>query len=431
MSSEQQSLAESDVAIRVENLSKHFRIYRWPFDRVREALLLNRRCYHMVVHALSGVSFAVRRGEAVGVMGRNGAGKTSLLSILVGTLAPTSGSVDIYGRVGAILGLGIGFLPQYTGRENIRNGLIALGVPTHELAQKERDVAEFSEIGAAIDNPLRTYSSGMHMRLGFSLAVSSDPDILIVDEALAVGDAAFQHKCQAQIRRFIEQGKTLVFVSHDAAMIEAICSRGIVFDQGRIIYDGDTKDAIKQYRLLYFGEGASPTGLEGDLEWGDPRVNLVRVEMPGAARVRGNVFEAYQGERARLQVTVQTPTPIERPCFGITVRTSLGREVCGYSTFGPQNPIPRIEAGGFSLEARIPLAVSPGTYTFELTISDVSVQPPRVAHAWEELCVVRVLSKGHAVLAMIDPGIEFVYDSAVYSLRGHDERREASPSDGR
>jgi lipopolysaccharide transport system ATP-binding protein len=429
MCSERQSPAADDVAIRVTDLSKHFRIYRWPFDRVREALLVNRRSYHAVVHALSGVSFTVRRGESVGVMGRNGAGKTSLLSVLVGILAPTTGSVDIYGRVSAILGLGIGFLPQYTGRENVRNGLIALGVPTHELKDKEQKVAEFSEIGAAIDNPLRTYSAGMHMRLGFSLAISSDPDILIVDEALAVGDAAFQHKCQTQIRRFMDQGRTLVFVSHDVAMLEAMCSRGIVFDQGRIIYDGDTKDATRKYRLLYFGLDSAPDRPEHDREWGDPAVGLARLEMPGAVRLRKNVFEVYQGERARLQITVRIPTAVEKPCFAAVLRTSLGREVCGYATLGANNVIPRVEAGEFSFEARIPLAVSPGTYALELAISDLSAQPPRVVHAWEEICVIHVLYKGHAVLGMIDPGIEFVYDSEVYSLRRSDEKTDAPSHD--
>jgi len=248
----EQSHAANDIAIRVSNLNKHFRIYRWPFDRLREALLLDRRHYHTVVHALRDISFTVRHGESVGLIGRNGSGKTSLLSVLAGTLAPTTGSVDVYGRVGAILALGIGFLPQYTGRENARNGLIAVGVPTAELEESIARIIEFSELGDAIDHPIRTYSSGMHSRLGFSLAVCIDPDILLVDEALAVGDAAFQRKCEGAIRGFMKQDKTLLFVSHNAALIETICDRGILLRHGSVVHDGPIGDTMREYRREYY-----------------------------------------------------------------------------------------------------------------------------------------------------------------------------------
>jgi len=417
------STAAHDVAIQVSDLNKHFRIYRWPFDRLREAFVLNRRHYHTVVHALRGVSFTVRHGESVGVIGRNGAGKTFLLSILAGTLAPTTGTVDVYGRVGAILALGIGFLPQYTGRENIRNGLIARGVPSDQLKDKEAEIIEFSELAPAIDNPLRTYSSGMNMRLGFALAISIDPDILIVDEALAVGDAAFQHKCQTEIRKFMEQGKTLFFVSHNTGLLEAVCDRGMVLDEGRIVCDGPITEAIEQIRLRHFGEEPEVSRPTSERAWGEPDVVLVRANLRDARLVRNNVYELHQGEPARLCLTVKTPRPIERPALGVIVRNALGKEVCGYSTVNSSEPVPPIDAGEFSFDIKVPFSVPPGMYTFRVSIADMTREPPRLVHIWEDVCAVRVLSAGYTVRGVIDPGIEILYDSKIYSLRVENERK--------
>jgi len=429
MSSSEQTPAADGVAIKISNLNKHFRIYDRPFDRLKEAFLFNNRAYHTLVHALHDVSFTVRPGESIGVVGRNGAGKTTLLSVLTGTLAPTTGSVDVYGRVGAILGLGIGFLPQYTGRENLRNGLIARGVPLDQLDEKEARIVEFSELGAAIDNPLKTYSSGMHMRLGFSLAISIEPDILIVDEALAVGDAAFQNKCQREIRRFIEQGKTLFFVSHNTGILEATCSRGIYLDKGRVVCDDEIKVALRQYRLRYFEDESVFSAPEGTQAWGDSSVELVHVEMPGVRTIGDNVFEVHQGELVRLQITVRIPEPIEQPGFGVVVRTGLGKEVCGYSTIYSSEPVPRIEAGEFSFEVHVPFNVPAGNYCFEIGIADMATQPPKLVHIWEEACVIQVLSAGYTIRGMIDPGIEFVYDSKTYSLRAATERRHQTSTE--
>lgn len=411
------------TAIRVEGLAKEFRFYERPSDRLKELLLLNRRRYHTIKRALGGVSFRVRHGESVGVMGRNGAGKTTLLSVLTGTMAPTAGTVDVYGRVGAILGLGVGFMPQYSGRENLRNGLIALGVAPGELRRAEAEIIDFSELGEAIDDPLRTYSSGMTVRLGFSLAISFDPDILIVDEALAVGDAAFQHKSHRRIGQFLEQGKTLFFVSHNTGVLEATCERGLFLDQGRVVFDGAIRDTLREYRRHYFGQEAVVSQEEAGVSAGDPDVVLVRAEVHGAAHVKNNVFELHQCETAQLRLTVRTPRPIERPAFGVIVRSALGRELCGYSTISSHQALGRIEPGEFSFEVRVPLNVSHGTYGFEITIADMVGYPPRLVHTWEEACVVRVSHSGYTIRGAIDPGIEIAYNSVTHSLRADCDRR--------
>jgi lipopolysaccharide transport system ATP-binding protein len=434
MSFERAGQSHDDTAILVENVAKEFRFYDRPTDRLKELLWLNRRRYHTIKRALGGVSFSVQHGESVGVMGRNGAGKTTLLSILTGTMAPTSGTVDVYGRVGAILGLGVGFMPQYSGRENLRNGLIALGVPPREIRRKEAEVIEFSELEEAIDDPLRTYSSGMTVRLGFSLAISFAPDILIVDEALAVGDAAFQLKCQHEIRRFIEAGKTLFFVSHNTGTLEATCQRGIFLEQGRVVFDGAMKDALREYRLRDLGrESVVPkdeAASDGDTSAGDANVVLVRAEIRDAAHIRDNVFEMHQGETARMRVTARTPTPIERPALGVVVQSGLGKEVCGYSTVNPSVPVPRIGPGEFGFDVRVPLNVRPGMYTFSVTIYDLATAPPRLVRAWENVCAIRVRSAGYRIRGLVDPGIEIEYGSAVYSLRAEQQRRLGTSSRG-
>jgi lipopolysaccharide transport system ATP-binding protein len=427
MSSEQPRPAQGDTAIAVANLSKEFRFYDHPTDRLKELLTANQRQYHKIKRALSDVSFTVRHGETVGVMGRNGAGKTTLLSILTGTMAPTSGTVDVYGRVGAILGLGIGFLPQYSGRENLRNGLIALGTAPADLKRKEADVIEFSELGAEIDNPLRTYSSGMTVRLGFSLAISTEPDILIVDEALGVGDALFQHKCQRAIRAFMEQGKTLFFVSHNTGLLESVCNRGIVLRQGQVCCDDDITTAVRQYRLQYFGDETVFSMSPKARAWGDPDAHLVRVSAAGAKPIGPNLFEVHQGELLRLTVTVRTPRPIEQLGLGVVVRTVLGEDVCASSSIYSREPFPSVPAGEFSFEMRIPFRMEPGMYALETSVADMATHPPRLLHIWTEPCTVRVISAGHAIRGMVDPGIEFIYDSKVYALDAQRDGRSAEP----
>lgn len=426
MSSEQARPAQGGRAIEVANLNKEFRFYDHPTDRLKELLTANQRRYHRIKRALSDISFTVRHGETVGVMGRNGAGKTTLLSVLTGTMAPTSGTVDVYGRVGAILGLGVGFLPQYSGRENLRNGLIALGTAPAELRRKEAEVIEFSELGAEIDNPLRIYSSGMAVRLGFSLAISTDPDILIVDEALGVGDAAFQHKCQREIRRFVENGSTLFFVSHNTALLETTCDRGIVLDGGRVAWDGDIREAVRQMRVRYFGEASVLSQPSSAETWGEPDVALVETQVHDAVRVGDRVFELHQGETLKLRLTVRSPRPIERPLLGVTVRNELGKEVGGLSTIGLQRAVPRIAAGDFTFDVRVPLNMAPGMYTLRVNIGDRTTAPPRLIRVWEEVCAVRVLYAGYDIRGMADPGVEIEYDANVYSLRDESERRHGT-----
>ena len=241
----------SDPAIVVDNIGKMFRVYDRPVDMVLEVLSNRKR--HRDFAALTNISFEVGKGQVVGLMGRNGAGKSTLLRIISGTLAPSSGAVRCAGRISAILELGTGFNPYYTGRENIYLGGLCLGLTRQEIRQRESDIIAFSELGEFIDQPFRTYSSGMQARLTFSVAVSIDPEILIIDEALSVGDARFRLKSFDRILDFKRRGKAVLVVSHDIDSLNILCDRCILLSRGSVVADGDPNAVGKCYHELLFG----------------------------------------------------------------------------------------------------------------------------------------------------------------------------------
>jgi ABC-type polysaccharide/polyol phosphate transport system ATPase subunit len=245
--------ASPPIAISIQNLGKSYRRYHRPSDRLKE-LLLPSKVRSQEFWALQDVSFDIYKGETVGVIGRNGAGKSTLLQIICGTLRPTQGVVQVNGRVAALLELGAGFNPEFTGRENVyMNGAI-MGLSREEIHQRFEAIAAFADIGNFLEQPVKTYSSGMYVRLAFAAAINVEPDILIVDEALAVGDIFFQAKCMAQMRRMIEQGTTILFVSHDTGAVKALCQRCAFFDQGRLSELGKAADVVSTYIRMMHGE---------------------------------------------------------------------------------------------------------------------------------------------------------------------------------
>jgi len=253
-------MSSEDSSIRVEGLSKRYEIYAQPADRLKQMILprvqrvLGRpaHAYFSEFWALRNVSFEVRKGETVGIVGRNGAGKSSLLQMICGTLNPTLGSVAVSGRVAALLELGAGFNPEFTGRENAQLSGLLYGLSEQELAARLGAILDFAEIGSFIDQPVRTYSSGMYVRLAFAVAINMSPDVLVVDEALSVGDEAFQRKCFARIEQIRSSGATVLFVSHAAGMVSELCDRALLLDRGELLTEGSPKHVVSRYQKLLY-----------------------------------------------------------------------------------------------------------------------------------------------------------------------------------
>lgn len=242
----------SDAIVEVKGLTKVFPIYDKPHYRLMQMVLDDSRRWYREFTALSDVNFVVRRGETVGIVGRNGSGKSTLLQIICGTLAPTAGEVRVRGRVAALLELGAGFNPEFTGRENVYLNGTVLGLSRAGVERKLDDILAFAEIGDFIDRPVKTYSSGMYVRLAFAVAIHVEPDLLVVDEALSVGDEAFQRKCFARIEHLREGGCTVLFVSHAATTVVELCDRAILLDRGELLADDMPKAVISRYqRMLY------------------------------------------------------------------------------------------------------------------------------------------------------------------------------------
>jgi lipopolysaccharide transport system ATP-binding protein len=248
-------MSSNDIAIRLTNLSKCYEIYNTPRDRLKQFFMPQvqrmsgkpHKQYFREFWALKDLSFEIKKGETVGIIGRNGSGKSTLLEIICGTLTPTSGSVETRGRVAALLELGSGFNPEFTGRENVYMNAAVIGLSKEDVDERFDDIAAFADIGQFIEQPVKTYSSGMYVRLAFAVNILSDPEIMIVDEALAVGDMAFQAKCMTALTRIQDDGATVLFVSHDVGAVKSLCSRGVYLEHGTIKAIGKASDVAGMY----------------------------------------------------------------------------------------------------------------------------------------------------------------------------------------
>lgn len=240
-------MPSNDIAISAHGLTKTYRLFGHPGDRIKQFLSFGLKQYHREFTSLNDVSFEVRKGETVGIIGRNGSGKSTLLQLICGILKPTSGTVQVKGRISALLELGAGFNPEFTGRENVYFQGALMGFTKAQMNERFDDIAAFADIGEFIEQPVRTYSSGMYVRLAFAVAINLDPEILIVDEALAVGDTRFQVRCFQRINEIRERGGSILFVTHATDQISRYCDRALLIDQGRLASEGNPKDVVNHY----------------------------------------------------------------------------------------------------------------------------------------------------------------------------------------
>jgi ABC-type polysaccharide/polyol phosphate transport system ATPase subunit len=309
-------------AISVQDASRRFRVHARDTRTLKELFVARGRTGGHDVVALSGVSLDVAAGEAVGLIGRNGSGKSTLLRLIAGIIKPTSGSVEAGGRVGSLLELGAGFHPDFTGRENVfLNGSIQ-GLRRTQIRERFDEIVAFAEIEDAIDRPVRTYSSGMTMRLGFAIAAFLDADVLLLDEVFAVGDESFQRKCFGVVSRFKEAGGTIVFVSHDAAAVERVCLRSVLLQGGAVAFDGPTHEAIVRYRRLLADDLEPAERSAGLREWGSGEAEATAAVLRGADGDERQQFLA--GEPLAFDVTLTVSAPIAPPRLHLELRDDSG-----------------------------------------------------------------------------------------------------------
>jgi ABC-type polysaccharide/polyol phosphate transport system ATPase subunit len=299
-------------AVVATNLSRRFRVYPQRTVTLKEAIVRRRHVRARDVWAVRDASFSVEPGESVGVIGRNGSGKTTLLRLIAGIFAPTTGSVEVGGSIGSLLGLGAGFHPDFTGRENVYLNGALHGLSRRLVRERMDEIVAFAELENFIDIPVRTYSAGMYMRLGFAVATHLEADVLLLDEVFAVGDESFQRKCFGKIFEFKQRGGTIVFVSHDAAAVERLCDRAILLRGGEKVFDGATHEAIVQYHRMLAAE-ASPDELAAGLRsWGDLRARIESVALLDADGDERPQFAAGEPLTVRLRIVADEPLPAPR-----------------------------------------------------------------------------------------------------------------------
>jgi lipopolysaccharide transport system ATP-binding protein len=344
--------------ISVRNLGKLYHVYARPQDRLKQAFLRWKRKYYKDFWALRGVSFDVERGEAVGILGRNGAGKSTLLQIIAGTMSPTEGEVGVRGRVAAMLQLGSGFNPEFTGRENVFLGGAILGITRREMEDRFDEIAAFADIGSFIDQPIKTYSSGMTARLAFAVSFSVDPDVLIVDEILAVGDIGFQQKCISRLRQLRDNGLTMLFVSHSPDAVRSICQKALFLMDGQPAFYGAAERATNLY-LSYIREQTNKDALKtqvdlskpvafakqvpGQLRYGTGHVQIESVEVLDR---RGEPCRAFKlGEPVTVRATLASRIETGDVSVSFLVRDMTGIDLMGTTTFDEKVPAPVLRPG--------------------------------------------------------------------------------------
>lgn len=437
-------MSSEEIAIRVEHLSKCYQIYDQPADRLKQFVVprLQRwagrepRNFYQEFWALRNVSFEVRRGDTVGIIGRNGSGKSTLLQSICGTLTPTSGRVEVHGRVAALLELGAGFNPEFSGRDNVYMNAALLGLTREQVDQRFDAIAAFADIGSFIDQPVKTYSSGMYIRLAFSVIAHVDADVLIIDEALSVGDAVFTQKCMRFIRSFQERG-TLLFVSHDMGSVQNLCRTSLWMAHGQIKQSGASQRVVEAYLQStlqdVYGSGTDlqalnagpspepaedacsanapsgqalppvvdyqasvrvePSNLEQSRGWKTGGAEITAVELRRADGRDAALLEG--GERVQVMVRATAHQDLDRPILGFLLKDRLGQDLIGENTLPLTATSPRPMKAGQVCTARftfrLPMLPN-GAYALMASVADGTLESNVQHHYMHDALILNVAS---------------------------------------
>ena len=418
----------TESAITISHLSKMYKLYSNPTDRLKEALGFSKQKKYTELYALNDVSFDVHKGETVGIIGTNGSGKSTILKIITGVLAPTSGEVKVNGRISALLELGAGFNMEYTGLENVYLNGTMIGFTREEIDARLNDILSFADIGDFINQPCKTYSSGMFVRLAFAVAINIDPEILIVDEALSVGDVFFQAKCYHKFEEFKRQGKTILFVSHDLGSISKYCDRVILLNKGVKRAEGRPQQMVDLYKKLLVnlddeaegGKGGNQTsadgrsgtdalsngeaeGLTGGLpmnpntvSYGEKQAEIIQVMTMDANGVVTNSLEKNQPFTIKMKV--RFTSPVNDPIFAYTIKTLRGTDVTGTNTMYEDTPIRPMKPGDeIEITFRQDMNLQGGEYLISFGCTGFMGGEFRVFHRLYDILNITVISTKNTV----------------------------------
>lgn len=440
-------MSSSSPVVQVRNLSKAYRIYQRPQDRLKQSIFRRRR-YYTEFWALRNISVDVFQGETVGVIGQNGSGKSTLLQIVAGTLQPTEGGVDVRGRTAALLELGAGFNQEYTGLENVLLAGAILGFSRSEMEARFDDIAAFADIGEFIDQPVKTYSTGMFVRLAFATAVSVEPDVLLVDEVLAVGDAAFQARCMRRIRDMRDHGVSILFVSHDLEAVKRLCDRVYVLRQGEIVMEG-APDLMANWYLAHLSGGlitidrdasaplptatldaaevaplvrAPPEQLRSEgfqyFRHGDRRGEVFSIQLLDS---RGRVTDALlMGQLCTLRIFVRFHCDLPSAVVGYYVRDRLGTDILGTNTYQERVQFPSVTAGlELAVDFSFRMLLRPGFYSVTAGLA-YSQHEQRYMDWIDNALVFQVIDSvpGRVIFGLVYPDT----DTTVHVLEGSPAR---------
>lgn len=410
----------NEIAIKVNNVVKAYKLYDHPKDRLKDALgLSGKKKLYKEHQALKGVDFEIKKGESVGIIGTNGSGKSTILKIITGVLNPTSGSVEVNGRISALLELGAGFNMEYNGIENVYLNGTMMGFTKKEIDEKLPSILEFADIGEYVTQPVKTYSSGMFVRLAFAVAINIDPEILIVDEALSVGDVFFQAKCYRKFEEFKEMGKTIVFVSHDLSAISKYCDRVILLNQGVKLGEGSPKEMIDAYKQVLVGqyplpedkdeistpEDADKTALSQEnanvlnpdlLEYGTKAAVIESYYMVDEKGVKTSAI--LKGSTCTMHMVVDIKADIEAPIFAFSIKNIKGVEITGTNTMFEKAFLKNVKKGDrkhISFEQKMDL--QGGEYLVSLGVTGYEKEEFVVYHRLYDVMNITVISDKNSV----------------------------------
>lgn len=421
------NMEEKNIAIEVKDVRKIYKLYDKPSDRMKEAFGLGKKKNHKLHYALNGVSLNIHQGETVGIIGTNGSGKSTLLKIITGVLNPTEGNVQVNGRISALLELGAGFNMEYNGIENVYLNGTMMGFSEKEIDAKLPDILEFADIGDYVNQPVKTYSSGMFVRLAFAVAINIEPEILIVDEALSVGDVFFQAKCYHKFEEFKKMGKTIVFVSHDLSSISKYCDRVFLLNKGVLLGEGSPKEMIDAYKRVLVGQyevpdkeehqnllhdkalieaagksskagGAAGTGAENPnvLEYGDKKAQIEAFYLTDDNNVRTTAV--IKGSEFTIHVRVRILEHIPSPIFAFSLKNAIGTEITGTNTMIEKAFLESAEPGQIkNVTFTQKMTLQGGEYLLSLGVTGYNKDTFEVYHRLYDVLNITVVSDKNTV----------------------------------